>query len=91
MDVAADGRLGAAGEGAVPVALDDGAAEVGWDLLGGLAEVQREAGGGEEPAGELGPQVGGESGGAGQEADGVAQQGVLEPGQAAGGQRAAAS
>ena len=90
MHLAADGRRGAAGEATVPVAFGDGAAEVGRDLLGGLAEVQGEAGCGEEPAGELGPQVGGEAGGAGQQADGVAQQGVLEPGQPAGRQRAAA-
>ena len=42
--VTADGRGGAAGEGAVPVALDDGAAQVRRDLLGGLAEVQGQAG-----------------------------------------------
>jgi hypothetical protein len=44
VDVAADGGCGAAGEGAVSVAFDDGAAQVGWDLLGGLAEVEGEAG-----------------------------------------------
>ena len=44
MHVTADGRGGAAGETTVPVALDHGAAQVRGDLLGGLAEVEREAG-----------------------------------------------
>src|SRR6185437_4170486 len=45
---------------------------------------------GEEPAGELGPQVGSEPRRPGQQTDGIPQQRVLEPGQPAGGGREAA-
>ena len=76
----ADGRwLGAAGERAVLVALDDGGAQAGRDGAGGAAEVQGLAGGAEWGAEQGAAQLGGQPAGPGQQVEAPAQDGGLQP------------
>ena len=77
--VADGGGLGAAGELAVLVALDDGGAQVRWDGAGGPAEVEGLAGGAEGGAEDGAAQVGGEAAGAGEQVEAPAQDGGLQP------------
>ena len=65
VDLAGGGGLGAAGELAVLVALDDGGAQVGGDGAGGAAEVQWLAGGVEGGAEDGAAQVAREPAGPG--------------------------
>src|SRR5262249_41387352 len=66
VDVAGAGGLVAAGEGAVRVPGGDRAAQMRGDGLGGGADVQREADGGQRGAVEGGAEPGGEAARAGQ-------------------------
>src|SRR6185437_6549764 len=71
------GLVTASRPGAVLIAEDDGAAQVGRDVLG-LADVQGKALGGPGGAGQAGAQVGGEAAGAGHGVGGQGQQGAAQ-------------
>ena len=79
VDLADRRGLLAAGEPAVLVPLGDGFAQVRGDEAGGAAEAGGLGQAGEAGGQQVAAQVGGESGGPGQQVDAPLQQGVLEP------------
>jgi hypothetical protein len=79
VDVAQPRGRGAPGEPAVQVASENSPSQVTGDGLGGGADVEREARGGQWPVVQAGPEPGGQAFGAGQDVGSEAEQRAAQP------------